>query len=205
VYASVTLTGPQFLEGFHPGSGRLFVPTLSEARVGDAVAVRVGLSGGPVRATLFGTVSLARRFGRPKLPPGVEVVLDAPSRRTAEWLSATARGEEIAFQDRAPRFVVQHALVAIRDGVQIPVRTMNVSTTGGALTWKGPLPTPGDALSLRMGDGILAATSSCVVAWIEPHAEGGARVGVRIAGTGRGARAWAKLAEAAARSGATIL
>ncbi|HET9551398.1 MAG TPA: pilus assembly protein PilZ, partial [Anaeromyxobacteraceae bacterium] len=89
---SVNVEPLQLLAGWRPESGTLFLPTLSESRVGDAVAVRVGIYGQTIRATLFGKVALVRRVGRPALPPGVELTLDRASLPAAGFLAAAARG-----------------------------------------------------------------------------------------------------------------
>jgi Tfp pilus assembly protein PilZ len=61
---SINLEAAQYLAGYRREARALFLPTLSESRVGDEVAVRVGIYGQPIRATLFGKVSLVRRVGR---------------------------------------------------------------------------------------------------------------------------------------------
>src|SRR5512141_1645459 len=76
---SLNLEAAQFLAGWRPEIGNLFLPALSDTRVGEEVAVRVGIFGQSIRATLFGRVALVRRVGRPALPPGVEIVLDRTS------------------------------------------------------------------------------------------------------------------------------
>jgi hypothetical protein len=184
----------------------LFVPALSDARLGDEVAVRVGLIGQPYRATLFGTVGVVRRLGRPSLPPGVELQLDAESRRTAGWLADAARGVEPPFRLRPPRFLAARQLVVLRDRVAWPVTTLNVSAGGCALQWTGELPEPGEPIALRLGDGLLAASPEAVVAWIERNARGpGGKVGIRVVTEGRAGRSWARIANEVSRSGAARL
>ena len=200
--ATVNVAPAQFLAGWRPDAGRIFVPALSEARLGELVAVRVGLAGRQFRATVFGTVALVRRMGRPSLPPGAEIQLDEESRRAVAWLAAAARGAEVSFHDRAPRFVAEKGILAYRGRIALPVTTANVSASGGALRWAGALPEPGDELALRLGDGLLAAAPDAIVAWTELAASGPSRVGVRIVTAGRAARAWAKLAAEAALAGA---
>ena len=87
----VNLDGAQYLAGWRPEAGSLFLPTLSESRVGEQVAVRVGIFGQAIRATLFGKVALVRRVGRPALPPGVELHLDKISIAAAGFLAMAAR------------------------------------------------------------------------------------------------------------------
>ena len=66
--AVVSVASSQYLASWKPAEGSLFVPALSDARLGEDVAVRVGLTGRSFQATLFGTVALVRRVGRPSLP-----------------------------------------------------------------------------------------------------------------------------------------
>jgi hypothetical protein len=200
--ATVTVSPELYLASWKPHAATVFVPTLSEARLGEAVAVRVRIAGHPVHATVFGTVALARRVGRPSMPPGVELALDPESARTAAILAAAARGEEVAFRSRPPRWVVERPVVAVRDSVVVPARTTNISEGGGSLVWQGSTPIPGDVLAIKLGEGLLAPSAKGVVAWAVGGARGGAKVGVRIVPAGRGARAWAKLAALAEKAGA---
>jgi hypothetical protein len=201
---AVKLTSEQFLAGWQPEPGRLFVPTLSDAKLGEVVAIRVGLVGHELRATIFGVVSLARRVGRPSLPPGIELQLDLDSRRTAGWLASAARGEEVTFQERPPRFAAERALLAFRERIAVPVLTLNLSSSGCSLRWTGPLPDPGETIVLRVGEGLLATSPQAIVAWTAVAKLGQGRVGLRIAASGRAERAWVKLAVDAARAGAVL-
>src|SRR5512141_2197229 len=89
---ALNLEGTQFLSGWRPEAGAIFVPALSEARVGDDVAVRLGILGQSIRATVFGTVAMVRRVGRPSLPPGIELLVDRASLPAARFLAMAARG-----------------------------------------------------------------------------------------------------------------
>ena len=51
---ALNLEAAQYLAGWRPEGGTLFLPALSEGRVHDEVAVRVGIFGQAIRATLFG-------------------------------------------------------------------------------------------------------------------------------------------------------
>jgi hypothetical protein len=204
--AAVNLDPPRYLAGWRAEVGTLFLPVLSEAELGEEVAVRVRLRGHPFRATLFGSVGLVRRVGRLSLPPGVELRLDPQSRRTAGWLAEAAHGRDLSFRERAPRFVASRPLVVVRDRVASPLATTNVSTTGCAIRWDArPLPATGDALGLRLGAGLLAASAEAIVAWIDAAARGQARVGLRVVTNGRAARLWARIAADAAQSGACLV
>ncbi len=63
--------------------------------MGDEVAVRVGIYGHAIRATLFGKIAMVRRMGRPALPPGVELHLEKNSLAAGGFLAAAARGEPV--------------------------------------------------------------------------------------------------------------
>jgi hypothetical protein len=199
---ALNLEAGQFIAGWRPDVGALFLPTLSEARVGDAVAVRVGIFGKTIRATLLGSVALVRRVGRPSLPPGVELTLDKASLAAASFLAAAARGEKVSFRERAPRYLVALPLRVFRDGQEMATRSVNVSEGGCAVAWSGRLPMVGEVLDLKVGTGVLTPRVRAVVCWNALGGEGERAAGLRVVATGRGARAWKRLAADAARSGA---
>ena len=199
---TVNLDGAQYLAGWRPEAGNLFLPTLSESRVGDLVAVRVGIYGQTLRATLFGKISLVRRVGRPTLPPGVEVHLDKQSVAAAGFLAMAARGEPGTFKERLPRFAHQQALAVEHGGNGLQVSTLNVSEGGCAVRWPGKLPLVGDVVTIRLGEGFFAPTASAVVCWNQPGGATERSVGLRLLPAGRGGRAWRALIAKVARSGA---
>jgi Tfp pilus assembly protein PilZ len=199
---SVNLEGAQFLAGWRPETGNLFLPTLSESRVGDEVAVRVGINGQTIRATLFGKVGLVRRVGRPALPPGVEIALDRGSLAAAGFLAMAARGEPVSFRHRAPRYSASLALAVEHAGAASETTTLNVSEGGCALRWPGQLPLVGDVVAIRLGRGFFAPVARAVVCWNQPGGAMERSVGVRVLGDGRAGRAWRNLVAEVARSGA---
>jgi Tfp pilus assembly protein PilZ len=162
---TVNLDAAQYLAGWRPEAGNLFLPTLSESRVGDEVAVRVGIYGQSIRATLFGKVSLVRRMGRPTLPPGVEVHLDKQSLAAAGFLAVAARGEPVTFKERAPRFAHEQALSVEHGGKAVAAVTINVSEGGCAVRWPGQLPLVGDVVAIRVGGGHISPTAPGRVWW----------------------------------------
>ncbi len=192
----------QFVAGWRPDAGTLFLPTLSEARVGDAVAVRIGIFGQTIRATLLGSIGLVRRVGRPSLPPGVELTLDKGSLPAASFLAAAARGERVTFRERAPRYLLERELLVVRDGQELPSQSVNVSEGGCAVSWTGPLPMVGEVLQLKVGGGLLTPRVRAVVCWNSLGGTLQRAAGLRVVATGRAARAWQRLAAEAARSGA---
>jgi hypothetical protein len=194
----------QFLAGWRAKAGTLFLPTLSDSRVGDEVAVRLGIHGHAIRATLCGKVGLVRRVGRPALPPGVEIHLEPHSLAAAAFLASAARGEPVSFKDRAPRWSARRPLQLQHGGVAIAATTVNVSEGGSAVLWPDgvPLPLVGDEVAIRLKDGFLTRTVRAVVCWNEPGGEGDRRVGLKVVAEGRAARSWRTLVDAVARSGA---
>lgn len=199
---ALNLEPAQYLQGWRADAVSLFLPALSDGRVGDEVAVRVGIFGRTIRATVFGTIALVRRMGRPSLPPGVELSLDRMSIPAAQFLALAAKGENVTFRERAPRFVVERTVLVTRDGVELEAGTLNVSEGGCALQWNGPLPMVGEVLGFKVGPGFFAASGRAVVCW---NSLGGATpraVGLRIDPEGRAPRTWRALCADAARAGA---
>jgi PilZ domain len=200
---ALNLEASQYLAGWRPEGGRLFLPVLGEGRVHDEVAVRLGIFGQTIRATVFGTISLVRRMGRPSLPPGIELAVDRVSLPAARFLAMAARGERVSFRERALRYVLERPLLFSRDGAEREATTLNVSEGGCAVTWTGPLPMVGELVSIKLADGFFPSTARAVVCW---NAVGSAlerAVGFRIIADGRAARAWKNVATEAARSGAS--
>jgi hypothetical protein len=189
-----------YLAGWRPEAGSLFLPALSESRVGEQVVARIGLFGQPVRATVYGKVAMVRRIGRPSLPPGVEIHLDRASVPAARYLAAVASGEPLAFQVRAPRYALERAVLVTARKSTVQARTLTLSEGGCSIAWPdGEPPSPGEMVSLRLASGFLAPTTEAVVAWTGEEAPGQV-FGVRIVAEGRGGRAWRALVEEAARA-----
>jgi len=198
---SVNLEPSQFLAGWRPESGALFLPILSDARVGDEVAARVGVLGQTIRATIFGKISGVRRVGRPTLPPGVELRLDAGSIPAAGFLAMAARGEPVNFRERPPRFTAERPLRFARAGGTITVPTLNVASGGCSVRWAPAVPAVGEVLPVRLGPGLFAPRAEAVVCWTQVT-EQERTVGLRLHAEGRAGRAWRKLVAEVARSGA---
>lgn len=192
----------QYLSGWRAEGSALFLPTLSESRVGDEVAVRIGIFGQSIRATIFGRVTLVRRVGRPSLPPGVELALDRGSLPAARFLAMAARGEPVTFRERAPRYVHERPLGAAVEGRAVQVVTVNVCDGGCAVSWNGELPQVGDLVTLKLSDGFLAPAIRTVVCWNTLGGSMQKGVGLRVVAEGRGGRAWRDFVASVARSGA---
>jgi Tfp pilus assembly protein PilZ len=197
---AVNLDAAQYLRGWR-AEGSLFLPALSEGRLGDEVAARVGILGRPIRATVFGTVTLVRRVGRLSLPPGVELALDRMSLPAAKFLAAAARGEKLPFRERAPRYVFACPLRFQGDGMKQDATTFNVSDGGCAVGWSGSLPLVGEVLTARLDEGLFAKTVRAVVCWTGAGDALQHCAGLRVAADGRAARAWKALVARAAKSG----
>ena len=116
-----------YLAGWRAEAGSLFLPALSESRVGEHVVARIGLFGQPVRATIYGKVAMVRRVGRPSLPPGVEIHLDRASVPAARYLAAVASGEPLSFQVRAPRYALERAVLVTARRTTVQARTLTLS------------------------------------------------------------------------------
>lgn len=202
---AVHIEPQRYLEGWRPDAGTLFLPVLTDARVGDEAVVRVGIVGQTIRATLFGKVALVRRVGRPALPPGVELRLDKGSVPAAAFLAMSARGEAVSFRDRAARYSVERPLrVEFRDAAY-DVITLNVSDGGCAVRWANTLPSVGEMVTVRIGNGFLAPTARAVVCWTQPGAGGVERsIGIRLIVEGRSARVWRNFVGEIAKSGARM-
>lgn len=199
---AVNLEPPQYLAGWRPETGVLFLPALSESRVGDQVAVRVGIYGQAIRATVFGKVSMVRRVGRPALPAGVELTLDRASQPAAGFLAMAARGEPVSFRERFPRYGVERRVPVTHGDTVQDTTTLNLSEGGCAVRWTGQLPLVGDVLQLRLGEGFFAPSARVVVCWNQPGGSAERSVGLRVIAEGRAGKAWRALVADVARSGA---
>lgn len=196
---SLILEPGQLLASWREKTGTLFLPALSESRVGDEVAIRLGIYGHTIRATLFGKVALVRRVGRPALPPGIDLQLEKNSLAAAGFLAAAARGEPVSFRERPPRFVCEHPLVIERAGVVRRVVTANIAEGGAAVHWPGPLPLVGDELLIKVKDGFFTRGLAAIVCWNQPGGDDERMVGLKVNADGRGGRAWHRLVESVSR------
>jgi hypothetical protein len=189
----------QFLAGWREKAGTLFLPTLSEARVGEQVAVRVGIQGHGIRATLFGKIGLVRRVGRPTLPPGVELHLERNSLAAAGFLAMAARGETVTYRERSPRWGVRQPLRIDHRAQPLQATVVNVSDGGLGVLWPGEPPVPGDPVAIRLKEGLFAPAVRAVVCWSHTADDWEPSVGLKIIADGRGARAWRSFVERLAR------
>ncbi|HYG66257.1 MAG TPA: PilZ domain-containing protein, partial [Anaeromyxobacteraceae bacterium] len=121
----------------------------------------------------------------------------------AHFLAMAARGEPVAFRDRAPRFAAERRLVLVHHATSVDARTLNVSEGGTAVRWTGPLPAVGDLVSIRLGEGLFfPRVARAVVCWTQPGGSVDRSVGLRVIPEGRAARAWRGFVAEIARSGA---
>ncbi len=198
---SLNLEAAQFLAGWRPENGHLFLPALSDSRIGEEVAARLGIVGQEIRATVFGKVAVIRRVGRPVLPPGIEIALDPASLPAAKFLAMAARGEAVNFRERAARYVVERNITVVHAGISVETTTLNVSEGGCALRWPAQVPAAGEVVSIRLGRGFLSPALRAVLCWSLPVGPA-ASVGLRVLLGGRARRAWRSLVDEAVRSGA---
>jgi hypothetical protein len=199
---SVVIEPAQFLASWREKNGTVFLPVLSDTRVGDEVAVRVGILGHAIRATLSGRVALVRRMGRPSLPPGIDLQLERNSLAAATFLAAAARGEPVPFKERAPRWLAELTLSMERGGARLEVTTLNVSEGGCAVRWPGQLPLVGDEIGIRLKDGLFSRVLRAVVCWNLPGSDRDRSVGLKILPDGRATKVWKGMVERVARRGA---
>ena len=198
---AVNLEPSQFLAGWRPESSALFLPILSDARVGEEVAARVGVLGQTIRATSFGRISGVRRVGRPTLPPGIELKLDAGSIPAAGFLAMAARGEPVNFRERAPRFTAERPLLLVRGILRLKVTTLNVADGGCSVRWPFEGPAVGEVMQVRLGGGLFVPRAEAVVCWILAAGQE-TTAGLRLHAEGRAGKAWKALVAEVARSGA---
>lgn len=201
---ALDLEPAQFLSGWRPTARLLFVPALSDARPGDPVAVRIGIVGHPIQATVFAKVSSVRRVGRPSLPPGAELATDPASEAALLFLAAAARGEDVTFREREPRWVVAQPVHVVRGAARHRVLTANVSAGGCALQWDGALPAAGDTLRVKVDDSVLAPAAEVIVCW-SSLGHRVSTVGLRLVSGGLAGRAWRRMAAAAERAGSKFV
>jgi hypothetical protein len=166
------------------------------------VAARIGVLGQTIRATVFGTIAGVRRVGRPTLPPGIDLRLDAGSIPAAGFLAMAARGEPVNFKERAPRYTTARPFHVLRGGVSVLVNTINVGEGGCAFHWTSALPPVGEVLPVRLSDGFFARQAEAVVCWSLETAEAERSFGVRLHAEGRARRFWRSMVAEVASSGA---
>lgn len=199
---AVELDRERLLAGWKPDRAALFVAAMSDAHVGEEVALTVALTASPARATVLGRIVAVRRMGRPALPPGVEIAVDAQSVPAVRFLCRSATGELVQYQERSPRFVVPFRLSVQRGATAQDCVTQDVSDAGCCVLWQGPPPALGEALEIRVREALFASTLRATVCWTTRHSAGGAtRLGLRVAVRGRAARAWSAIVDEAGRTG----
>jgi hypothetical protein len=171
----VSFRPDELVSAWRADSRRLLLPAPEPLRLQQRVAARIRASGLHVAATITGRVVSASRHGGLHL---VEVSPDDIRIRALERLLAVARGEAVAYEPRAPRFLA--TLPAVVRGVGAPtyMTTYAVSEKGCGLVWSGPVPRVGASMDVRLGAGSRVASFRSVVC----NAESGrtATVGMRF-------------------------
>ena len=194
----------QYLAGYRP-EARHAVPADALRRRGSARTWRCasGSSARPSAPPSSARSRCVRRVGRPALPPGVELQLDAPSVAAAGFLAMAARGEPVTFKERAPRYAARAARSRVEHGGDRGRRHDRQRLRGRL---RGPLARPAAArrrvVALRLGRGFFAPAARAVVCWNQPGGAGRAERRAAPRRGGRGGRAWRALVEKVAASGA---
>ncbi len=206
--ATVELRGQDFLVGWDAAASRLFVSSaaLVEGRAGALAAVRIGIRGTGIAATVMGTVVAVRRAGTPSLPAGVSLALDPRGASAARYLALVSQGRPVEFNEREPRYALERPVTVAPEGAdRFESNTVNVSASGCCVRWPGPAPGVGDTLRIRPGRTFLAPAAWATVCWAARAADQGGTAGLRLDVAGRAARTWRSLVEQAARSGAPLI
>lgn len=195
---SIRLQPSEWLSAWRQETGRLHLPVTSAPRPGQAIALRVQLSGQPVGATFTGSV---RGVERQQSHHRIEVAPDAESLRAVGLLTAAARGEPVRFRERPLRFLARLPVVVTSNRTTHFMTATSISEGGCSLRWSGLLPSVGQALELRFGIGSRTADLRGVVRW-RRLAPSSPAVGVRFGPKGVAAGAWACLLAEAVKAGA---
>ena len=182
-----------------PRPARSSCPRWASASLGEKVAVRVGISGETVRATLHGTVTLVRHHGRRTLPPGVELRLHGES-LLAALLSGVGGARRAGRLPRAAPALSRRAAAArpprrrgaagphpqrlrgrLRRGLERRRRRRRASCSACGSRFFGPV-------------------ASAVVCWRRACGPADWQVGLQLGGSRRALRAWKAFTEAARRA-----
>ena len=194
----IRLRPDELIGAWRPDTRRLLLNTREPLRLQQRVAARITAVGLGVAATITGRVASASRHGDLHR---IELVPDEMRLRAVERLLSVARGEAVAYQTRAPRFLASMPAVVYGPGGPTYMTTFSVSERGCGLAWTGPVPAVGLLMDVRIGAGNGAATFRTVVCWTAQSGRT-ATVGVRfVAGA---MTAWASLLTDARLSGAPL-
>ncbi len=184
---------------WRPELRRLTLPTHAALRLQQRIAARVSAIGSGIAATITGRVVSTRRDGNLHR---IEIVPDEARVRAVERLVEVARGREVVYPARAPRFLA--TLPAVVAHARVPptyMTTFSVSENGCGLLWSGAVPVVGAPIELRLGASRFAAILRAVVCWTgqSGHAP---TVGVRFVDGARSG--WAMILADVKRSGAPL-
>jgi len=195
----VSVTSGELLASWRAATHRLFIDVAGEApRLHDPVAARIRLLDRSMVTTVLGSAVSAHRHGqlhRVELSPS-EAGLAAVA-----MLTSAARGERVAYQVRAPRYLARLPLVVATDGGEQLMTTFSVSARGCGITWSGPPPVIGRRLRLRLGPMSRRTDVWGVVRWAGAAGRG-VTAGIGLIQDAPPPPAWADLFDSAARSGA---
>ena len=210
---SVNLEPAQFLAGWRAERrARSSCPSSPTPASATQVAVRVGIFGQTIRATVFGKVAGGAAGGAADAAARrASSSVDAASVPAVGFLAMAARGEPVSFQERAPRFARGAAARLRPRRREVEVSTINVS--------RGRLRAPLDGAAAGGGRGGHGGGARrplqprAPTRWSAGPTRGRAdgraaapgrsrALGLRVVAEGRGGRAWRALVAEVARSGA---
>jgi hypothetical protein len=183
---------------WRPDTRRLQLVTTEPLRLEQRVAARITAIGSGVSATITGRVVSTSRHGTQHR---VELLPDEMRMRAMERLLAAARGERVAYDTRAPRFLATMPAVVYGPAGPTYMTTFSVSEAGCGLAWSGPLPAVGLPMDVRLGAGNRVAIFRSVVCWTQSSGRS-ANVGVRFVAGAK--TAWTTMLTDVRSSGAPL-
>jgi hypothetical protein len=201
---ALQLLPDEYLGGWDPLAGRLFLHALSGATLGMRLAIRITIEGTGIGATVIGPVVAVRHVAGAGLPAGGYLGLPGRAAGPATYLARVSRGMPVEFNERDPRYAVAWGVTILGTLSGQPGRlaalTENVSSEGCALSWPGTPVEAGAQVSLRRRR-LFGPALPARVCWSAVDGER-ASAGLHLQGSGRAAREWREALDQAVRHGA---
>ena len=192
----VPLRPDELIQAWRPEQRRLSLTLRDPQQRGQRLAARVRAVGLGVEATITGRILSARRE---RDGVRIELAPDDTRIRALERLVAIAGGKPVAYQLRAPRYLVSLPAVVYDHRGPIYMTTFAVSAHGCGLAWSGALPDVGAPMEIRLGAGNRVASFCGEICWTAPCSRA-PTVGVRFAAGERSA--WDRILAELKRAGA---
>lgn len=202
--STMQLWPEEYIDGWDPGTSRLFLPTMAETPLGTFASIRITIRGTGIGATVTGPVVAARRIGGSALVPGVFLGLEGRAASAADYLERVARGQPVSFHERDPRYAVAWRLALSSERGRFWATTVNVSGEGCLVTWPGPALSVGEAIGVRI-KALFAPTLRAAVCWSDGADAMARTAGLRLTVLGRAGRKWRSAVEKAADDGAQLV